>query len=171
MVKPAIYPYFIFYHANFQRAKTHGGKMERSDPKNTAYWIELFVSAVGVAVCLLITYFIWRSLAPNQDMWLLPGLYLIELAAGSAICFLAFYLQHPRATTISWIYSGILVVFIVLGSFTVGLLYVSVFLIFAGLSIYSTNRHHQNLLVKLGIFVFSILVQLGFVLFFVRILA
>jgi len=145
--------------------------MEGSNPKNKTNWIELFFSGLGVAFCLLLTYLFWRGLAVYQSIWLLPGLYFMELSIGSVICFVAYFLQHPQASTISWMYSGVLLVFIFLASFTVGLFYTPVFLIFGGVSIYSVIRHRQNLLVKLYIFVFSMLVQLAFMLFFVRFLA
>jgi len=144
--------------------------MERSNLKGRAYQIELFVSGLGLAVCLITNYLIWRSVAPNQGMWLLPGLYFIELAAGAAICFLAYTLQYPGASTISWIYCGVLGAFIVLAGFSVGFLYTPVFLIFAGISIYSTIKDRQNMFTQLGILVLSILVQLAFMLFFVRFL-
>jgi hypothetical protein len=143
-------------------------KMTRSNPKGRVYWIELFVSGLGVTVCLFLTYFFWRGLADYQNIWLLPGLYFLELTIGSVICFAAYYLQHPFASIISWIYCGILVVFIVLASFTVGLFYTPVFLLFTGLSLYSVLRNRQNLLVRLVIFTLSILFQLAVMLFFVR---
>jgi hypothetical protein len=145
--------------------------MEASDPKNKANWIELFFSGLGVAVCMLLTILFWRGLAAFQSLWLLPGLYFMELTSASILCFVGYFLQFPGASTLSWMYSGVLLVFIVLASFTVGLFYTQVFLIFFGLSIYSTIRHRQNLPGKLGLFVLSMLVQLALMLFFVRFLA
>lgn len=145
--------------------------MTRSDPKGRGYWFELLVAGLGMAACLVLTYFFWRGLADYQSIWLLPGLYFVELATGSVVCFLAYFLQHPQAATISWIFSGILLVFIVLASFTVGIFYIPVFLIFIGLSLYSVIRQRRNLLVRLVVFTLSMLFQLAVMLVFVRFLA
>lgn len=129
--------------------------------------IEAYISSAGGVVCGLITYFIWRSLVPYQDVWLLPGIYLLELMAGALISSVAYIQRHPQAATISWIYSGILAVFIVLAGFSVGFLYIPVFLISAGLSIYSVIRRKTKLLPGLGIFVSAGMIQLAFMLVFI----
>lgn len=142
--------------------------MKKINPQGRSQKIEVFLSGLGAAGCLLITYFIWSSLSPSQDMWLLPGGYFVELAAGAVICFWAYSRQYSRASTLSWIYCGVLVTFIVLAGFTVGFLYIPVFLIFGGLSIYSVIKHRQKLLIKLGIFALFVLVQLALMLSLIR---
>ena len=144
--------------------------MEKSIQQNRSEQIEMVISALGSIVCFLTTYLIWRSFIPYQDFWLLPGFYFIELLLGASICFFAYLLRVPQASTITLIYSGILCAFILLASFSVGILFVPVFLIFAGLSIFTAIRHRQNLLSKLGIFVISVLIQSAFMLFFVWVL-
>jgi hypothetical protein len=139
-------------------------KMERSIPENRSGQIEIVISALGSVVCYITTYLIWRSLITYQDFWLLPGLYFIELLLGASICFLAYLLKSPQASTITWIYSGILCVFILLASFTVGILFVPVFLIFTALSLFSTIRQRLNLLPKLGLFLCAGLIQLALML-------
>jgi len=130
---------------------------------------ELIIAGIGTTVCLVITMAIWSSLVSNQPIWLLPGAYFLELMAGAVICFLAFLISLQRASLISWIYSGILVVFSILTGFTVGLLYFPVFIIFLGLSIYSDLKHKRPILAHLGIFLGAGVIQSGVMLAIVRI--
>lgn len=142
----------------------------RSDPKGRVYWFELLVAGLGMAACLLLTFLFWRGLALYQSIWLLPGLYFVELSVGSVICFIAFLMQHSQAGILAWIFSGIVLVFSVLASFTVGIFYMPVFLIFLGLALYSVIRQRQNWLVRLIIFALSMIFQLAVMLLMIRFL-
>ena len=141
--------------------------MEKTNPKNKTGRFEIYFSFLGSVICFITTYFIWRSFIPYQSFWLLPGFYLIELFLGAAICFLAFLMRYRHASTICWIYSGILCVFIFLASFSVGLLYVPVFLVFAMVSIFSTIRLRSILFPKLVMFLCAGLIQLALMLFII----
>lgn len=138
--------------------------MKKINPQEGSNRIEVFISGVGSVVCILTTDLIWSSLAPVQGLWLLPGLYFVELMLGAVTCFLAYLRKVPQAAGFSWAYSGLLIVFILLASFSVGFLYLPVLLIFGGLSIYSIFRRKPGLLKPLGIFLVSGLVQLALML-------
>jgi len=138
--------------------------MGNSTPEDKASRFELMVAGIGAAVCLVITVTIWISLVSYQPIWLLPGAYFLELMSGAVICFLAYLFWFPRASLISWMYSGVLVVFSVLAGFTVGFLYIPVFIIFGGLSIFSDIKHKKPIFAHLGIFVCAGIIQLGIML-------
>jgi hypothetical protein len=143
--------------------------MEKPNLKIRSHFIESFISATGGTVCLMITYYIWSSLVSSQQIWLLPGLYFLELMAGAVICTLAYFKGLPQVATFAWIYNVILAVFILLAGFSVGFFYIPVFLIFVGLSIYSLIRQKLDFLPKLGIFVGAGLVQFLLMMLFVSI--
>jgi hypothetical protein len=135
--------------------------MENSKPKDKSSRFELFIAGLGAAACIAITVTIWISLVSYQSIWLLPGAYFLELMTGAILCILSFLYCFQRASLVSWIYSGVLVVFIVLAGFTVGFLYIPVFIIFGGLSIYSDLKHKKPIFAHLGIFLCAGILQSG----------
>ena len=61
---------------------------------------------------------------------------------GAIICALAFWRFPEYSTLVSWVFSGLVIGFILISLFSVGIYYLPVFLIFLILSIYSDRRHN-----------------------------
>jgi len=131
--------------------------------------VELIISGIGAVACLIFTMALWFSLARYQPIWLLPGAYFLELMITAIVCFLSFIYFFQWAPHLSWIYSGILIVFSMLAGFSVGFLYIPVFLIFMGLSIFSDLKHKKPVMSHFVIFLIAGIIQLGLMLAVVQI--
>jgi len=123
--------------------------------------LEKILSGSGMLICILITMIIWTGIGPYQDTLPLPGGYFVELMLGAVICTLALWIQFEDAGLISWIYSGLLAGFIILGLFSVGIFYFPVFLIFTTLSIYSDLKRKKSILVNSAIGLLAGILQVG----------
>jgi hypothetical protein len=143
--------------------------MEINQTRDKPRKIDLFISGIGAAICIVTTLTIWFSISSNQPMWLLPGAYFLELMVGALVCVLAILLWFPRSSQISWIYSGILVAFIVIGAFSVGFFYIPVFLLFGSLSIILDLRIKKSIIVHLGFFLGAAILQAVIMLVLIRI--
>ena len=135
--------------------------MENKNTKTMGGRWELFLASLGALVCITITLVIWLDISQYQGTWLLPGSYFLELMAGGVICWILFLTKSHRASLVSWIYSGLITGFMILASFSVGFLFLPVFLLFFGLSIYSDIKNHQKVLIHLGAFLVAAIVQAG----------
>lgn len=141
---------------------------------NSKFWgkssrFELTIAGIGASVCVVLSITLWISLASTQITWLLPGAYFLELMVGAVACFFAFLFFFNWASLVSWIFSGILIVFCVLTGFSVGLLYFPVFIIFMFLSIFSDIKHKRKLVPHLGLFICAGIIHLGLMLLVIRI--
>jgi hypothetical protein len=124
----------------------------RNAGKNlTTYPLERWLAILGAAVCLIITIVIFWIVSAYQSMWLLPGLYFIEIAVVSLICAYMVLREDPRRMTINWVVTGIFIAFSILTGFSVGIYYMPVALIFAILSVVSDVRNKQPIAAHLGI--------------------
>src|SRR5512133_1693886 len=88
--------------------------------------IERVLVVLAAGACLFITVAIWRSVSPNQPMWLLPGLYFIEMPAAAILTAGAFLLGMPSSARIAWVAAGLLLAFALMGAFSVGLFYLPI---------------------------------------------
>ena len=122
--------------------------------------LEQLLAILAAVVCLIVTLIFWFSLRAYQDMWLLPGLYFIEMMALSIICAFVLVRDDPRASLITWGAAGIIGAFSILGAFSIGFFYLPVALILVVISITWDARNKQRIPAHVGIFFLAGIVQL-----------
>jgi hypothetical protein len=144
-------------------------KMDNSKLGDKSSRFELIIAGIGSAACVVLSTTLWISLASTQSTWLLPGAYFLEIMVGAVVCFFAFLNFFQWASMVSWIFSGMLIVFSVLTGFTVGIFYFPVFFIFSFLSIFSDIKHKKPIAAHLGIFLCAGIIQLGLMILVIRI--
>jgi hypothetical protein len=88
-------------------------------------------------------------------MWLLPGLYFIEMVALSLISTFIFVRGDPHGSLITWLAAGAIIAFSILGAFSVGFFYLPVALLLGVISITWDVRNKQHILAHLGIFLIA----------------
>ncbi len=57
---------------------------------------ERFLAILGVVVCLMVTVPIWWSISAEQTMWLLPGIYFVEMVVLSIVSAFLFIRGNPH---------------------------------------------------------------------------
>ncbi len=120
---------------------------------------ERFLAILGVVVCLMVTVPIWWSISAQQTMWLLPGLYFVEMVVLSIISAFLFIRGNPRDKNLIWGAVGVFCGFSILGAFSVGFFYLPVALIFAVISVTSDVRNKQRITAHLGVFAIAAVMQ------------
>jgi len=129
------------------------------------------LAIAGTVICLVVTAILWVSISANQNLWPLPGLYFIEMAALSVVCaLLAFFDDNPRSQFIIWGAVGILTGFSILGAWSVGFFYLPVAIIFGVIAIRSDFRNKQRIAVHIGAGLIAGVVQVVLMLAVIRIL-
>src|SRR5512133_3017166 len=122
--------------------------------------LERILAILAAVVCLIITLIFWFSLSAYQNMWPLPGLYLIEMVALSIISTFLFIRGDPRGSSVTWGAAGVIIAFSILGALSIGFFYLPVALLFGVVSIIWDVRNKQHILAHLGIFLIAGIVQL-----------
>lgn len=143
--------------------------MDNTRIAESAGLFEKIVSGIVASSSLVLSITLWISLASTQPTLPLPAGYFLELSLGALISFLAFLYFFRWASLISWIFSGILLVFCVLSGFSVGPLYLPILLIIIFLSYFSDKKHNKPLLIHFGVFLTAGLVQLSIMLLVIQI--
>jgi hypothetical protein len=126
--------------------------------------IEQILAILGAALCLAVTFMMWRAISVHQSMWPAPGLYFIEVSVVSvASASLSLRGSAPSRAAV-WVSAGIVLAFSLLGAFSVGLYYfpVAVLFIFAGFA--ADIRAGQRLLGHVGLFLAAGIVQAAVIL-------
>lgn len=90
---------------------------------------------------LVTSTILWRNVSTFQDIWPLPGLYFIEFTILPAIATYLAFKDTWIAGQIVWTITGLIASFIILGSMTVGLAYLPVFLLLFLEAILSRHEH------------------------------
>lgn len=121
--------------------------------------IERIAAGIGAAACLVLTIRIWIAVAAQQNVWVFPALYFIEVVLLSAVCAIAFVLSWPSRTAVAWAAWGALVAFSVLGAWTVGLYYMPLALPYLVLALASDLREKGPLVMHMGLGVLASLMQ------------
>ncbi len=106
--------------------------------------LERFLAVVGTAVCTIISIRVWQVIGSQQPMWPLPGLYLLEMMALSVGAMLSILCGAASSRVITWIVVGVVCAFVVMGAWSIGLLYLPVAVLFALAAILTDRRHRQS---------------------------
>ena len=144
--------------------------MQVTRQTTTTHPLERFLAILGAVVCLIITILLWWSVSDYQNMWPLPGLYFMEMAALGIISAFTFVRGNPRDQIITWGSVGVISAFSILGALSVGFFYLPVALIFGVISVTSDVRNKQRILAHLGIFLIAGIAQVALMFLAIRLL-
>jgi hypothetical protein len=144
--------------------------MQVSKQTTSTHPLERFLAILGAVVCLIITIPIWWSLSAYQSMWLLPGIYFLEMVLLSILNAFMVIRGSPHHRSIIWATVGVFITFSVLGAFSVGFFYLPVALIFAVLAITLDVRNKLPIAAHLGICLLAGLAQAAMMFAAIRLL-
>jgi hypothetical protein len=97
--------------------------------------------------------------APQQSMWPLPALYLVEMLALSTVAAAATIYGVPTSGIMLWIATGALLAFAMLAMFSIGLFYLPITGLFAVTAILSTWRSRSSALISVALAIGAATVQ------------
>jgi hypothetical protein len=144
--------------------------MQPTRQLTSAHPIERFFAVLAALVCLIITIIIWMSVSAQQPMWVLPGLYLLEMLVVSVVSATSFFIPDPRTIFIAWGAAGTLIAFSILGAFSVGFFYLPIAITFAIISVTRDIHNKHPLAAPLGVFLIAGMAQAALMLVNLRLL-
>ena len=116
-----------------------------------------------MAICLIVTAFVWQVFGAQQPMWPLPDFYLLEMLAASVVGTWGIWSnesrQSPRRGIAIWIVIGVLFAVVIMGAWSVGFLFAPVALLFVIAATLSERRQAHSLLIHLGVGLAAALAQ------------
>ena len=137
-------------------------------------FLEQFLAVVGAAACLLISARIGQVVGAMQAIWPLPGLYLLEISIVSVLGLFGVLGNSSGRFSVrialTWAAVGILLAFVIMGAWSIGIFFSPVVLIFAVAAILSNRRQGQNMLLHAGISLLAAIAQVALMLAAIRIL-
>jgi hypothetical protein len=141
-----------------------------SQDHSKARLVEKILVVLAALACLVVTVWVWQIVSPNQSMWPIPGLYLIELVVLSILAAAAILIGHPIPAILPAIAFGVLLAFSFLAALSVGLFYAPVvlLLLIAGLLFFISTK--RSLLVYLAGALAAAIIQVAIIIVVVRIL-
>lgn len=147
--------------------------MDNTTPvKKSTRLLERILSGTAIAVCLIECLWIGRALSQQQPIWPLPAFYLIEVGIVSIICWLSILRSGATSSlfspSVTWAMVGVLAAFVVMGLWSIGLLFVSVTLLFAIATILVDYRQNNSIFLNLGVGALAALVQVALMLLALR---
>jgi hypothetical protein len=107
--------------------------------------LERILTIFGAVTCVAITAVLWRNVSAYQGMWPLPALYFIEVATLSLLSAYLALRGAALAGSFMWGTSGVLGAFCFLGMFSVGVIYLPIFLAFVIASVMPDMRDKKHL--------------------------
>ena len=130
-------------------------------PTNSTRTHERILAALAAAVCLLLCAFIWQVVSAQQPMWPLPALYLLEMLAASFLGMWDIWSSETRrhSAIVTWVVTGILFAFVIIGAWSVGFLFIPVAGLLAISAVLSDRRLGRNLVLHLGVGLAAALAQ------------
>ena len=144
--------------------------MQDNQKSNAAHQLEGWLAILGALGCLILTAIIWQQVRAYQGIWPLPGLYFIELASVSVISTAVFIHHAPTGVIFTWCAAGIFAAFFYAAGFSVGLFYLPVALIYAGISISYDVRNRGPIAMHLLVAIIAGAAQFALMLILIRLL-
>jgi len=129
---------------------------------------ERILSALAAAFSLVVTARIWGLIAPHQEMWPLPALYLAEGVLLPAACAASLFWSTPYRARLTAMAAGALLAFSILGALSIGLFYVPLVALLVATVLAARVRTADRLTVLLAYLVGGALVQGSVMLLVVR---
>ena len=130
--------------------------------------LERVLAAVAAGWCLVLTARIWWVFWPQQDMWPLPALYLLEMAAASLVGLWGIWRADALGSLAAWAAAGVLLGFSILAGFSVGFYYLPVVGLLGLAALWSDRHAWRRLPPHLGLGLLAALVQAALILAVVR---
>jgi hypothetical protein len=130
--------------------------MQDSSPQTgSTHRLERLLAVLAAAVCVLVCALIWQVVSAQQDMWPLPALYLLEMVAASLLGLWDTWSNETRPAPyggmVTWVATGILLAFVILGAWSVGFLYIPVAVLLAAAAVLSDRRQGRSLALHMGV--------------------
>ena len=102
--------------------------------KSRWWWLEGALALSATLTAVVISAMVWWVTSPQQAMWPLPALYLIEVPAVAGLASLAVIGGWERRAEVTWAAAGVLLGFSLLAGFSIGFFYLPcvLFLALAG---------------------------------------
>ena len=142
--------------------------------KTSTQNLERVLSGIAAALCLFGCLWVGQTLSHTQPIWPLPALYLFEAALVSILGWLAVLKSGASSSPFSapaiWAAAGILAAFVVIGLWSIGLLFVPVSALFFITAILVDHRQKNSIFLHLGIGALAAAAQIALMLFIVRFL-
>lgn len=136
--------------------------------------LERFLVVTGGVVCLIVSGFVWVVVGRQQLMWPVPDLYLLEMIAASMLSMFDILRNESNQPYIRgklvWAAIGVLLAFVVIGAFSVGLMYAPVAGLIGVAAILSDRRQGHSLGIHIGIGLAAALIQVGLILIVIQLL-
>jgi hypothetical protein len=136
--------------------------------------LERSLAIIGAAICLIVSAVFWQVFRVQQPMWPLPDLYLLEMAVASCLCLWAIWSGGTRPNRLRgilvWAGIGIILGFVVIGTFSIGFFYFPIAGLLASAAILSDRRQGSNLLVHVVVGLAAVVAQSALMLVVIRVL-
>jgi len=134
--------------------------------------LERILSSIAVAICLIECIWLGQALSHQQPVWPLPAMYLIEAGIVSLICWLSVLYSGAKpssfSASVTWAAIGILVAFVIMGLWSIGLLFIPVTVLFFITAILIDIRQNNSVILHLGVGALAALAQVALMLFVIR---
>ena len=140
----------------------------------SSHKLERFLAVIGTIICVIVSVLVWLVVSARQSMWPLPDLYLLEMITASILGMWSIWgnesSSSPPRGILTWVVVGILVAFVIMGSFSIGFWFMPAVGLFAIAAILSDRRQGRNLVIHLGIGLVAALAQAALMLIVIRLL-
>jgi hypothetical protein len=132
--------------------------------------LERVLAAVAAAICLIVTVIVWATVGQQQDIWLLPALYLLEVAAASLLGLWGIYRHDAAGSLLAWATAGVLFGFTILGALSVGFFYLPVAGLLGLAALWQDRQDWSRLPLHLGLALLAAVAQAALMLSLIRVL-
>jgi hypothetical protein len=114
-------------------------------------WVEGALAASAALAGAIISAMVWWVFSPQQAMWPLPALYLLEVPVVAGLAALAVIGGWPRRAEVTWAAAGMLLGFALLAGFSVGFFYLPCVLFLAIAGVRLDRADWRKLALHLGL--------------------
>ena len=134
------------------------------------YSLERVLAGAAAAICLILTAVIWVLVSQQQEMWPMPALYLLEVAAASLVGAWAIVRADAPGSLLAWAVAGALVGFCIMGALSVGFFYLPVAGLFGLAALWQDRHAWRRLPLHVGLALLAAVAQAALMLALVRVL-
>ena len=125
----------------------------------------------AAAVCVVLTAVIWLSVSQQQEMWPLPALYLLEMAAASLVGLWGIFQGDMAGSWAAWVAAGAVFGFALIGGFSVGFFYLPVAGLLGLAALWQERKMWRRLPLHLGLALLAAVAQAALMLVLIRVLS
>ena len=125
----------------------------------------------AAAVCVVLTAVIWLSVSQQQEMWPLPALYLLEMAAASLVGLWGIFQGDMAGNWAAWVAAGAVFGFALIGGFSVGFFYLPVAGLLGLAALWQERKMWRRLPLHIGLALLAAVAQAALMLGLIRVLS